>query len=532
MEPRRDPFKEIERGEWTNIFLGPEMIMHKRFGNLLRTERFTRLFRYFAIDEAHLVLEWAEFRSAFLEIQQLRNRFEAKVVWLALSATVEPTKEFPKLVKLLGYDLRRATVIRLPVDRHNIAFAPRFLKHSVTGTEFLDFAWAVPLGATRVTDIPITVIFVNTIKQVTRLKAYLTRLLPDTLDDAIRNQVVMSISGMMSSGHNTGAVNSVRSGGNARVLVCTDAGALGIDVSQVQQVAILVEKDATYRMLCQKMGRIRTKGVAILYFHQWMRDSKTNPTDVSQRSEVEPVIVELANSSVERCPRAVNVGYWGDVIVPFDDTLHPCCNLHHPDLDTTHLKEVQQRAETAKATVKALKEAQQGALRSDRTHSPPDEAVMQPIARQMICSWRQVNLQQMVGYKTHMTFSVILPDSLVNLLAKRLHLCTDIERFRTVMSSWTRLDEWGESLFELVNKIWAAFESELVAKQIKEEQERRKRERQEKANNKRNTSREDPPDNHVPETQIKKARLSMAKAGSRAKPRAGKSGSSGKGGKN
>lgn len=111
MRPRRDVFKEIERGEWTHIYLGPEMVMHKGFGNLL-------------------VLEWPEFRPAFLEIQHLRHRFEGRVVWLALSATVEP------------------------VDRQSIVLAPRFLQYPASDTEFLDFAWAVPLAANTAAHAP------------------------------------------------------------------------------------------------------------------------------------------------------------------------------------------------------------------------------------------------------------------------------------------------------------------------------------------------------------------------------------------
>lgn len=97
----------------------------------------------------------------------------------------------------------------------------------------------------------------------------------------------------MSVEHNTNTINNVRDGGGTRILVCTDAGALGIDLPQVEQVAVLVDKTSTYRMLCQKLGRIRTSGLGILYFHRWMSILRMNPTDVSQRAEVEPVILDM-----------------------------------------------------------------------------------------------------------------------------------------------------------------------------------------------------------------------------------------------
>lgn len=340
MRPRWDIFKEIERGEWTHIYLGPEMIMHESFGGVLKSERFKHHFRYFAVDEAHLILEWAEFRAAFLEIEQLQSRFGSKIAWLALSATVEPKLEYPTLVRRLGFDLERTTVLRLPVDRQNITIAPRFLQYPISDTEFLDFAWAVPLSAVAVADIPVTAIFMDTIKQVVNLKTYLTHLLPTTIREPVRSQVVKSITGMMSVGHNTGAVNDVRDGGSTRILVCTDAGALGIDIPQIEQVAVLVEKGSTYRMVCQKLGRMRTSGLGVVYSPRWMSLSRTNASDVSQRAEVEPVILEFANSSVDRCPRAVNVGHWGDPHVPFDRGACLCCNKHNPGVDTTHLEDV------------------------------------------------------------------------------------------------------------------------------------------------------------------------------------------------
>ncbi|KAF8603104.1 hypothetical protein BDV93DRAFT_508620 [Ceratobasidium sp. AG-I] len=487
------------------------MVTNRKFGELLHSQQFCSQFRYFSVDEAHLVIEWADFRSAFLDIQRLRNRFSEEVVWLALTATAEPTREFGQLVKLLGFRLTETTVLRLPVDRKTITYASRYLQHTSSDTEFLDLAWVIPLAATRAHEIPITVIFADKIDQVDRIIAYLTRLLPSTIEKRARHQTIQPVSGIMSIEHNTQAVESVRSGGDTRVLVCTDTGALGIDLPQVQQVAILVEKGASYRMLCQKMGRIRTGGLAILYFHRWMSFTRTGATDTGQREGVEPVILDFANSSVERCPRAVNISYWGDPHEPFDDKDRPCCNIHSPEVDKNHLGEVAARLAKAKAT----KKASVISIRSDRTHKPPDELVLQPIIQKMIYEWRRLNLRHIQGYETHMPYSVILPESLVDRLSKKLHLCTDIERFRTVMGRWSRLEECGESLFELVEKIWGVLESEEVAGIIQSAQDKKKSERQARATAvEENTT---SPPNHVTATLIQQSRQTTSK---RPKPRA------------
>ncbi|KAF8606592.1 P-loop containing nucleoside triphosphate hydrolase protein [Ceratobasidium sp. AG-I] len=490
LKPRRDIFQEIEDGRWTNIYLAPEMIMHRRFGQLLLVPQFNECFRYFAVDEAHLVIEWQDFRSAFLEIQRLRNRFVRKVAWLAQSATVEPTREFPTLINLLGFKLDATTVLRLPVDRLGIAYAPRFLAHSASETVFLDLAWVIPHNASGPADIAITVIFAEKVEQVTRICGYLTGLLSKSFESSTRAAIVQPITSVMSNEHNRKVIQDMRNNGSTRVIVCTDTGALGIDIPQVQRVVVLVEAGTTYRMLCQKMGRIRTSGLAVLYFHQWMNASKRSQSYANQRSEVEKVMVDFANSTPDKCPRAVNVEYWGDIYEP-TSAGQPCCNIHNPELDTKHLEMVR----ASLAHLKSNRTRQQASIRSDRTYRPPDEDVMQPIARKMVYEWRRVNLAQSVGYTSLSPLSRILPDHLVVALVKKLHLCTNIERFREVMASWDRLDEWGESLYSLVENIWSTFELDDVAESILTAQARCK-EKKQAQKLKENTGQES---NHVPE---------------------------------
>lgn len=428
---------------------------------------FHNRFKYFTVDEAHLVIEWQPFRSAFSEIKRLRSRFVQKVAWLAQSATVEPKEEFPALIHELGFRLATTTVLRLPVDRSAIAYAPRFLAHSVSDSEFLDLAWIVPHRTIQPVDIPITVIFAERIEQVTRIAAFLTGLLPRDVGEGSRAAVVQPITGIMSNEHNRRVVQSVRDGGQTRIIVCTDTGALGIDISQVQQVVVLVETGTTYRMLCQKIGRIRNTGLAVLYFHKWMDSSSRSASYASLRGSVEKVMVDFANATLEKCPRVVNVEHWGDSPTILDADM-PCCNIHNPELDTNHLEMVKAHV----ARLKAKKSRQSTSLRSDRTYPPPDEDVMQPLARKMIYEWRRANLSRSVGYKSLSPLSSILPEHLVLLLAKKLHLCTNIERFREVMASWSRLDEWGKSLYGLVEKIWDTFELDNVAEEIGEAQAR------------------------------------------------------------
>ncbi|KAG8691413.1 hypothetical protein FRC08_010184 [Ceratobasidium sp. 394] len=462
--PRRDLFKEIEEGKYTHIFLGPEMIMNTSFGQLLKTDKFRARLRYFAIDEVHLTTEWKRFREEFADISMLRNRFRAGVTWLALSATVEPKREFQALVESLGFQQKTMHTIGLPVDRPSIAYSPRFLQYTCSDsqTEFLDLSFVVPRRASSIEDITITVIFVTKIKVGIAIAEYLTGLLPEEIPAARRRGVVQSVHGQMSAGGNMEAIEALRRGDPTRILVCTDTGALGIDVSQVKRVIVVVDQSTTYRMICQKMGRIRIEGHAVVYLPRWMDMNRTSQNDANARAQAEPVIIDFANASKEKCPRAVNAGYWGDSTAS-PSTGRPCCNRHNPEIDAADLEEVKARADGGKRG----KKRQYTSLRSDRTHAPPDNVVLQPIIRKQIHCWRQSQLPVSVGYGPHLPFSAIIPDHLVNLLAQKLHICSTKERFRELMSAWSNLEELGDSLFELVTWMWDIFESgeakELVA---------------------------------------------------------------------
>ncbi|CEL58706.1 hypothetical protein RSOLAG1IB_12176 [Rhizoctonia solani AG-1 IB] len=470
-----DLFKEIEMGAYTHIFLSPEMVTNPRFDKLLRSKLFLERFRYFGIDEVHIAADWAGFRPKYDDLKRLRSRFPPSIVWFALSATVEPTHELPMLQKALGFSPTKTHVIRLPVDRRSIVLAPRFIQYpcSPPNKEFLDLSWVVSSSITCPEDIPITVVFVDELQQAFDVAAYLTCLLPPSVPIAVREQVVQQLTGFLTT--NTEVIAKVRLGKYTRIIVSTNAGSVGLDIRQVERVVILFgRKSTTYKELCQKIGRIRTSGLAVLLFPRWMNINRTSTLDTKQRGEVEPVIVSFANATADRCPRRVNVDYWKDAYMPYDPKLGPCCNQHNPEVETEHLQEIQARASETKARKKAQDQAKKPGLRSDGTHPALDAAVMQPLALEQIDLWRHTNVSHICGYHPHMPVSVILSDDAATWLIKYMHLCTTFDRFREVMRHWSELGEWGESLYNWISKIWATFESPEIKGMIQKAQENRK----------------------------------------------------------
>ncbi|KAG9076652.1 hypothetical protein FRC06_009382, partial [Ceratobasidium sp. 370] len=301
-----------------------------------------------------------------------------------------------------------------------------------------------------------TLIFTSHVKHANAIAEYLTRELPEHIDGKEREKAILPMHGAMSAEHNIRAVERLRDG-TTQVLVCSDMGALGIDIKRVRRVIVIVDRLTSYRMLCQKLGRIRTEGIAILFFPRGMDEMRHGTQDVKMRSEAEPVMVKFANAT-------------GKPVTAADQ---PCCNRHNPEIDKDDLHEVQERA----AASKAEKKHKAFSLRTDGTHRVPDETIMQPIARKAIIQWRRSCLAGYVGYETYLPFSAILPDDLVTLLAQKLHICTTFERFQMVMLGWERLEELGRSLFDLVSQIWVEFESKDFTTKMGEIQARRKKEK-------------------------------------------------------
>lgn len=84
--------------------------------------------RFIAIDEVHLVLEWATFRGSFNEVQHLKNIFDCPI--LALTATLKPESVRTVLSSILR---EHAVLIKGSIDRPNvqIIFASYSAKNKV-----------------------------------------------------------------------------------------------------------------------------------------------------------------------------------------------------------------------------------------------------------------------------------------------------------------------------------------------------------------------------------------------------------------
>ncbi|KDN44991.1 hypothetical protein RSAG8_05164, partial [Rhizoctonia solani AG-8 WAC10335] len=420
-------FKQIKNGSYELIFLGTEMLTSPKFSRLLELEQFLALLAFIIVDECHLSDEWKGFRSAYQDVKRLRDRVPSRVAWGGISATVAPA-EFELITTGLGFMKNQFELVREPVDRPDIKYV-----------------WIIPFELQTIDQIPITIIFVNYISFGHRLRKYLTSLLPSHIQGSARMLLIRGYHSLSSQQYRTESLEALRAGTKTRILLATNTGAFGINVSEVEQV-IIAQLSETFKTQTQRIGRIREDGTAYIYFPQWMSTSQQSKTAVSSRSRVEPVMVQFANPSLHRCPRVIACEHWGEQFYQ----PHDCCSMHNPD-ELADEMEVHWRHEDSKKRKEgAQKMTSLGGPRATKqSRRPLNRQIMVPPVRQMLKEWRLRTWQTIatpsVDTKTHP--ESLLPDEFIEHLCDRLHVCTSYVLFSQVMSKWGGLTTWGANLY-------------------------------------------------------------------------------------
>lgn len=154
---------------------------------------------------------------------------------------------------------------------------------------------------------------------------YLTSLLPKSIEGHARNYLIRGYHDMSSQEYRKESIEALRDGTETRILLCTDTGAFGIDIQEVERV-VVAEMSPTFKTQNQRIGRIRGSGTAIICYPSWMSLSDKSKSGIKSRAKVKKVMVDFANASQECCPRRVACLHWGE---PFTQP-QPCCNLHDP----------------------------------------------------------------------------------------------------------------------------------------------------------------------------------------------------------
>ncbi|KAF8598904.1 P-loop containing nucleoside triphosphate hydrolase protein [Ceratobasidium sp. AG-I] len=441
-------FNEVKTGAYRLVFLGPEMLVSPPFDAVIQSPTFRSALRFIFVDEAHLACEWSSFRDAYRRVKLLRSRLGSKVVWAALTATCAQGAEMDALCDSLGFKEGQFILEILPVDRATIKYEPRFFQHSISGYTFLDLCWIV-LGATTLEDIPITIVFAERIELVTRIKRYLWQVLPPTTPN--RKRAVLAYHSIHSSEYRLAAMAALRDGSTTRVLVSTDTGAYGLDISTIQRV-VVVGLSSSYHAMIQRIGRIRTSGVAVCYFPEWMntsviRSAKGEKRALQLRSQVpQHAMIDFANATTARCPRRVNCEFWGQPYTPPSGS--PClCSSHSPNEQDLQLVQ------------KYIEDHQDRKIKSrlpmpqSRNNHPALSVSDKSRALAFLVQWRS-RVWRTIEHPPLAPASQLVSTPLLEDLTKRLHQCTTYERLKIATQTWKSFDSYGPQLWEACQLFW------------------------------------------------------------------------------
>ncbi|RYP17267.1 hypothetical protein DL767_010052 [Monosporascus sp. MG133] len=169
-------FERIAAGQHSHIILGPEQLSSDQFQTAILNPVFERRCGLVAIDEAHLLSEWKDFRPEYANIRNLRFILPAHVHWFACTATASGVTE-KKIAKYGGFseagdstgygyktEVRRFSVDRPAIDiavfpiskgqRSNWAYLDFLLANAPDVTASIDIAWGRGRAAAAVEDLP------------------------------------------------------------------------------------------------------------------------------------------------------------------------------------------------------------------------------------------------------------------------------------------------------------------------------------------------------------------------------------------
>lgn len=138
-----------------------------------RSNAFCRRLACIAIDEAHLLWGWQEFRKKYANVGKLRAFF-SDVSIMALSATITRN-----VLEYICESLHLRTPVQLykqTLDRPNITYMVKEIKEK--GFKELDLL-VTQIGG--ISDIPKTMIFVDKIEDGVKMAQYLRSLLPESM---------------------------------------------------------------------------------------------------------------------------------------------------------------------------------------------------------------------------------------------------------------------------------------------------------------------------------------------------------------
>ncbi|KAI0772184.1 P-loop containing nucleoside triphosphate hydrolase protein [Irpex lacteus] len=269
--------KSILAMEYQVLIVSPEMVQSRSFVNrLLRNPSFSRRVLSVVVDEAHCISLWgADFRKKYASLGIVRAFLPRQTPIIAMTATLTGRVR-RDIQSKLHFAKGESLFHNEGNDRPNVSIVVRACEHPLN--TFADLDFVLPSSIRNPTDIPKTYIYVDNITSGSDVIDHLRTLLEARVSATSPPQYATSTSfqywhglirpfnATLSQEYRNIAMAKFRSG-EIRILVCTDAAGMGINVPDVD-VVVQWKLPATLSNFIQRAGRAardrRRRGLAVL----------------------------------------------------------------------------------------------------------------------------------------------------------------------------------------------------------------------------------------------------------------------------
>ena len=282
----------IQAGTFTHVLLSPELAISDKFRPTALHPSFRDRLALVIVDEAHLVAQWGkDFRTDYARLHQLRSLFGRDIPWFACSATLD-IKTLHAVIDGLGFQ-KDVKVLRTSINRPELliqtAWIPKGAHEKAITLRFL-FDNGSDQPILRPSQIPKTLVFFDSKKDAYSAMEGCRHWLqhnkqPEGANVQHYNYTLQEALGVMKVYHSNTAkadkeamIRELQKPGpqsKLRVLMATEALALGVDLQDIDQVVIhRFPKNLQPATLWQRGGRacrLGQDGKIIILVDQWIQ---------------------------------------------------------------------------------------------------------------------------------------------------------------------------------------------------------------------------------------------------------------------
>jgi superfamily II DNA/RNA helicase len=257
---------KVKNGEFQFVFAMPEILLDpaKEFQTCIFKDpkcAFRKNLVAVAIDECHLIWDWGKggFRHQYAKLGLLKSILD-NAPWICLSETLTANvaSYVHRVLKLRDYTVR----FDCPIRQDNI----NIIRARLEGDGTRQVISMIRRNVTDVKQMRKMIVFIDKIDPGQALADQISLLLPKTIKNGEKDVPVGTVVQVYHGGHDPvtkkKTIEDLMSG-DCRIVICTDAFGVGIDIPDIEIVVQLgVDDRLTFCGLAQRIGRAaRTSGM-------------------------------------------------------------------------------------------------------------------------------------------------------------------------------------------------------------------------------------------------------------------------------